>query len=113
MGRDRRNYLLASQQFTQAQPTLLKTVLETSKENGNWIAQNIQAVSQRFSKDISIDQAVRKKAYKRRSWQVCPVDAQIQQFQHDAFLPTEAYAEVFSSAQSGFQRMERQIKECQ
>ena len=57
VGRERRNYLLASQQFTQNQPTLLKTVLETTKENGDWIAQNIQAVAQKFSKDISIDQS--------------------------------------------------------
>ena len=117
VGRDRRNYLLASQQFTQNQPTLLKTVLETSKENGNWIAQNIQAVAQKFSKDISIDQAVLEKAYKRRSWQLRPVDAQIQQVQqevadifykskvipkpiqvNDAFLPTEAYAKVFPNS---------------
>ncbi len=114
VGHERRNYLLASQQFTQSQPTLLKTMLETSKENGNWIAQNIQAVAQKFSKDISVDQAVLEKAYKRRSWQIRPVDAQIQKVQqevadifykskvipkpiqvNDAFLPPEAYAKVF------------------
>ena len=116
VGRERRNYLVASQQFTQDQPTLLKTVLEVAKENGNWIAQNIQAVAQKFSKDISVDQAVLEKAYNRRSWQVRPVDAQIQQVQQEVadifykskvipkpiqvsevFLPPDAYAKVFPS----------------
>ncbi|MBI4784332.1 MAG: aliphatic sulfonate ABC transporter substrate-binding protein [Oscillatoriophycideae cyanobacterium NC_groundwater_1537_Pr4_S-0.65um_50_18] len=116
VGRERRTYFLASQQFAKSQPALLKTVLEAAKENGNWIAQNIQEVAQRFSKDIKVDQAVLQEVYKRRSWQVLPVDAQIQEAQqavadtfykskvipksvqvNEVFLPSDDYSNIFPS----------------
>ena len=116
VGRERRTYFLASQQFAKSQPDLLKTVLEATKENGKWIAQNIQEVAQRFSKDIKVDQAVLQEVYKRRSWEVLPVDAQIQKAQQavadtfykskvipksiqvdQVFLSSEEYAKVFPS----------------
>ncbi|MBW4657830.1 MAG: aliphatic sulfonate ABC transporter substrate-binding protein [Drouetiella hepatica Uher 2000/2452] len=116
VGRERRNYFLASQQFAKSQSTMLKTVLEAAKENGNWIAQNIQEVAQRFSKDIKVDQVVLQEVYKRRSWQVLPVDAQIQEAQqavadtfykskvipksvqvNEVFLPSEDYSKIFPS----------------
>lgn len=116
VGRERRTYFLASQQFSKSQPVLLKTVLEAAKENGNWISQNIQEVAQRFSKDIKVDQAVLQEVYKRRSWEVLPVDAQIQEAQQavadtfykskvipksiqvsEVFLPSDEYSKVFPS----------------
>ncbi|HEY9644012.1 MAG TPA: aliphatic sulfonate ABC transporter substrate-binding protein [Coleofasciculaceae cyanobacterium] len=116
VGRERRNYFLASQQFTKDQPVLLKAVLEETKENGDWVAQNIKTVAQKFAKDIKVNEDVLEKVYQRRSWQVLPVDNKIQTVQQevadtfykskiipksiqvkDAFLPPEEYAKIFPS----------------
>ncbi|MBD3884124.1 sulfonate ABC transporter substrate-binding protein [Phormidium tenue FACHB-886] len=116
VGRERRVYFLASQQFTKNQPVLLKAVLEGAKENGDWVSNNIQEVAQRFSKDIKVDQDVLEEVYRRRSWKVEPIDAEIQTAQQEvadifykskiipkslqvreAFLPAEDYSKVFPS----------------
>ena len=116
VGRDRRTFFLTSQQFAKDKPALLKVVLESAKKNGTWIAQNIQEVAQRFSKDINVDQAVLVEVYHRRSWEVLPIDAQIRKAQQEVadifyeskvipkplqvsevFLPDQEYAKLLSS----------------
>ncbi|HEY9627043.1 MAG TPA: aliphatic sulfonate ABC transporter substrate-binding protein [Coleofasciculaceae cyanobacterium] len=114
LGRERRTYFLAAQQFAKSQSALLTAVLESTKENGAWATQHTQEIAQQFAKDVKVDQAVLEVVYKRRSWEVLPVDEKIQTIQQEvadifyktkvipksiqvkeAFLPPEEYAKLF------------------
>ncbi len=114
LGRERRAYFLASQKFAQNQPDSVKTILAAAKENGQWAKQNFRQVAEQFSGEIKVDANILEKVYQRRSWEVLPVDAQIQQAQQEvadifykaqiipksidvkeAFLPSEGYSKVF------------------
>lgn len=114
VGQERRTFFLSAQQFAKTQPELLKAVLDEAKQNGEWVKQNLRAVAEKFSKDIKVDVATLEEVYKRRSWDVLPVDAKVQEAQQqvadtffkaqvipqavqvkDAFLPEADYAKVF------------------
>ncbi|WP_088888847.1 aliphatic sulfonate ABC transporter substrate-binding protein [Leptolyngbya ohadii] len=114
LGRERRTYFLASQQFANNQPESVKTILAAAKENGQWAKQNFRQVAEQFSGEIKVDAKILEKVYQRRSWEVLPVDAQIQQAQQQvadafykaqiipnsldvktAFLASEGYGKVF------------------
>jgi len=116
VGRERRTFFLSAQQFAKTQPELLKAVLEEAKQNGAWVKQNLREVAEKFSKDIKVDVVILEEVYKRRSWDVLPVDAKVQEAQQqvadtffkaqvipkavqvkDAFLSEADYAKVFPS----------------
>lgn len=116
LGKERRIYFLAAQQFAKGQPDLLKTILNEAKQNGRWIKNNLRQVAEQFSKDINVDAATLEEVYKRRSWEVLPVDEDIQEAQQqvadvfykaqvipkalqvkETFLPPEEYAKVSPS----------------
>jgi sulfonate transport system substrate-binding protein len=116
VGRVRRNFFLASQQFTKENPELLKAALEETKKNGTWATQNAQSIAQQFSKAVNVDAAVLETVYKRRGWEVSPVDDKIQAAQQqvadifyqsqvipksiqvkEAFLPADQYSKIFPS----------------
>lgn len=116
IGRERRVYFLAAQQFTKDHPDRLKTILAEAKQNGQWAKQNFRQIAQQFSKDTKVDAAILEEVYKRRSWDVLPVDSQIQQAQQqvadafyqaqvipkavevkEAFLPLEEYSKISPS----------------
>ena len=71
-------------------------------------------MAEQFSGEIKVDANILEQVYQRRSWDVLPVDAQIQQAQREvadafykaqiipkstdvkqAFLPSEEYSKVF------------------
>lgn len=114
VGRERRTFFLSSRTFAQAQPELLKAVLAETKQNGEWVKQNIRSVAEQFSKDINVEVAILEEVYKRRSWDVLPVDSQIQAAQQqvadifyqaqvipksiqvkESFLPEADYTKIF------------------
>lgn len=114
VGRERRTFFLSAQQFAKDQPDLLKVVLNEAKQNGLWVKQNLREVAEQFSKDISIDVAILEEVYKRRSWDVLPIDDQIQEAQQqvadtfykaqvipkaltvkEVFMSSEDYTKVF------------------
>lgn len=116
LGRERRVYFLASQQFAKEQPDRLKTILAEAKENGQWAKQNFRQIAEQFSKDTKVDADILEEVYKRRSWDVLPVDNEIQQSQQqvadafyraqvipkaievkEAFLPPEEYSKIAPS----------------
>lgn len=116
VGRERRTFFLASQQFAQSKPELLRSVIEAAKANGEWAAQHPREIAQQFAKDVNVDAAVLETVYKRRSWIVQPVTAETQTAQqevanlfHDAqvipkaievnsaFLSDADYANIFPS----------------
>ena len=116
VGRERRNFFLASQQFAQGQSATLAATLDELKQNSQWIKQNLSAVADQLSKDIKVDTATLAGVYKRRSWDILPVDAKVQSLQQqvadtffkaqvipkavqvkDAFLAEADYAKVFPS----------------
>lgn len=116
VGRERRNFFLASQQFAKSQSATLQAVLDEMKQNSQWIKQNLSAVAAQFSQDIKVDTAVLEAVYKRRSWDILPIDAKVQAAQQqvadtffkaqvipqavqvkDAFLPEVDYVKVFPS----------------
>jgi sulfonate transport system substrate-binding protein len=116
VGRERRNFFLASQQFAEAHSGALRATLNEIKQNGEWVKQNLRAVTEQFSKDINVDIATLEKVYQRRSWDILPVDAKVQEAQQqvadtfyiaqvipqsiqvkDVFLSETDYAKVFPS----------------
>ncbi|WNZ27013.1 aliphatic sulfonate ABC transporter substrate-binding protein [Leptolyngbya sp. NK1-12] len=116
VGRERRTFFLSAQQFAETQPESLKVVLDEAKQNGEWVKQNIREVAERFSKDIKVDVAILEEVYKRRSWDVLPVDESVQQAQQqvadifykaqvipksiqvkEAFLAASDYTKIFPS----------------
>lgn len=74
-------YFLSAQQFAKTQPELLKAVLNEAKQNGDWVKQNFHAVAEQLSKDINVDIATLEEVYKRRSWDVLPINAKVQEAQ--------------------------------
>lgn len=116
LGRERRTFFLASQQFAKASPDYLKVVLAEAKQNGEWVKQNFRSVAEQFSKDIKVEVPILEEVYKRRSWDVLPVDEKIQEAQQqvadtfykaqvipkaiqvkEAFLPQDEYTKIFSN----------------
>jgi sulfonate transport system substrate-binding protein len=116
VGRERRTFFLSSQQFTKSYPDLLKAVLDETKQNGQWVKQNLATVAGKFSKEINVDAKTLEEVYQRRSWDVLPVDAKIQDLQQqvadtfykaqvvpkaiqvkDVFLSADEYTKVFPS----------------
>lgn len=116
VGRDRYTYFLASQQFTEAHPDVLKAALEAAKANGDWATQNIKSIAQQFAQEVKVDATVLETVYGRRSWTVQPITADTQTVQQEvadlflnaqvipqavevksAFLPAEAYTKIFPS----------------
>lgn len=116
VGRERRTFFLSSQQFAKTQPELLKAVLDETKQNGQWVKQNLAKVAAQFSKDINVDVATLEEVYKRRSWDVLPIDEKVQEGQQqvadvfykaqvipksvqvkEVFLSSDEYAKVFPS----------------
>lgn len=116
LGRERRTFFLAAQQFAKEQPEQLKVVLENAKQNGLWVKQNLQAVAEQFSQDINVEVPTLVKIYQRRSWDVLPIDAAVQASQQqvadifyqaqvipkslqvqETFMASETYAKVFPS----------------
>lgn len=92
VGRERRTFFLASQQFAISQPESLKLVLTEARQNGEWVKQNFRAVAEQFSKDIKVEVPILEQVYQRRSWDVLPIDAKIQEAQQQV-------ADTFSKAQ--------------
>lgn len=116
VGRERRTFFLASQSFANQQPDSLKVVLDEAKQNGAWVKQHFREVAEQFSKDIKVDAPILEAVYKRRSWDVLPIDEKIQEAQQQvadvfykaqvipkniqvktSFLSTDDYAKVFPS----------------
>jgi sulfonate transport system substrate-binding protein len=116
LGRNRNIFFLASQQFAKTSPELLKTVLDEAKQNGQWAKQNFRQIAEQFSKDVNVEASILEEVYQRRSWEVLPVDEQIQQSQQkvadifyqsqiisrpiqvkETFLPADQYANIFPS----------------
>lgn len=114
VGRERRTYFLASQQFAKDHPDSLKTILAEAKQNGAWAKQNNQAIAEKFSKEVKVEASILEKVYQRRSWEVLPVDDKIQEAQQqvadlfsksqvipksiqvkESFLASEEYAKIF------------------
>jgi sulfonate transport system substrate-binding protein len=116
VGRDRRTFFLASQQFAQSHSNVLKVILEEAKKTGEWASQNISTVAEQFAKDVNLPAEILEVVYQRRNWKIEPVNQQIQTAQQqvadtfysaqiipkaiqvkDAFLPAEEYAKIFPS----------------
>lgn len=114
VGRNRRIFFLAAQQFAKDSPDLLKTVLDEAKQNGIWAKQNFKAIAAQFSKDVNVEESILEKVYQRRSWEVLPVNEEVQTGQQqvadafykaqvipkaidvkEVFLPPENYTKVF------------------
>ncbi len=115
VGRERRNFFLASQQFAKEQSATLQTILDEMKQNAQWIKQNLSAVATQFSQDIKVDAAILEAVYQRRSWDILAVDAKVQEAQQQvadtffkaqvipkavqvkaAFLTATDYAKLFT-----------------
>lgn len=115
VGRDRRTFFLASQQFAKTSPDLLKVILTEAKRNGDWASQNLATITERFAKETNLPQPVLEVVNKRRNWQPEPINEQVQAQQQqvadifykaqvipkaiqvkDAFLPANEYAGLIS-----------------
>lgn len=115
VGRDRRTFSLASQQFTKNSPNLLKAILAEAKRNGEWASQNLATITEQFAKATNLPQPTLEVVNKRRNWQPEPIDEQVQTQQQqvadifykaqvipkaiqvkDAFLPADAYAKLIA-----------------
>lgn len=113
VGRDRRTFLLASQQFTKNNPDLLKVILTGVKQTCEWASQNIGTITEQFAKETNLPQPVLEVVNKRRSWQPEPINQQVQIEQQqvadafykaqvipkaiqvsDAFLPPDEYVKI-------------------
>lgn len=114
VGRERRSFFLTAQKFAKDHADLLSIVLDEARQNGIWAKQNLKTVAQQFSTDVKIDAATLEAVYQRRSWEVLPVNEQIQEAQQqvadiffkaqlipkalqvkDTFLPSEEYTKLF------------------
>jgi sulfonate transport system substrate-binding protein len=114
VGRDRRTFFLASKQFAETNPELLKLVLAEAKSNGEWAEQNIATITEQFAKETNLPQPILEVVNKRRNWQPEPISEQIQTGQQqvadifyaagvipqaievkEAFLSSEEYAKLF------------------
>lgn len=92
LGRDRRTFFLASQQFTETNPDLLKLILTAARQNGEWATQNIATITEQFAKETNLPQPILEVVNKRRNWGPEPIDQQVQ-------IQQQQVADIFYAAQ--------------
>lgn len=92
VGRDRRTFSLASKQFAETNPDLLKLILTAAKQNGEWATQNIATITEQFAKETNLPQPILEVVNKRRNWGPEPIDEQVQ-------IQQQQVADVFYKAQ--------------
>lgn len=116
LGRDRRAFFLASQNFVNTYPERVKTFLLEAKQTEEWGRQNTKAIAQQFAEELKIDVAILEKANQRRGWGLLPITPESiisQQLVADTFyeldivpksvqisdvtLPEQVYAQLFPS----------------
>ncbi|MBD2312790.1 aliphatic sulfonate ABC transporter substrate-binding protein [Desertifilum sp. FACHB-1129] len=73
LGRDRRAFFLASQNFVNTYPDRVKAFLLEAKLTEEWGQQNARAIAQQFSEELKIDVAILEKANQRRGWGLLPI----------------------------------------
>lgn len=92
VGRDRRTFFLASQQFTKTNPDLVKIILNEAKQNGEWATQNLNTITAQFAKETNLPQPILAVVNKRRNWSPEAIDEQVQIQQQqvaDTFYKTQ------------------------
>jgi sulfonate transport system substrate-binding protein len=114
VGRERRAFFLASQQFAENKPDLVKTILQAARENEQWGQQNARQIAEQFAGELDIDADILELVNQRRQWGLFPIDEGVlaaQQRVADTFyeigvipqavqvnqvaLPEQEYAQVF------------------
>ena len=116
LGRDRRAFFLASQNFVNTYPERVKTFLLEAKQTEEWGQKNTKAIAQQFAEELKIDVTILEKANQRRGWGLLPITPEsivTQQRVADTFyeldivpksvqisdvtLPEQVYAQLYPS----------------
>jgi sulfonate transport system substrate-binding protein len=114
VGRERRAFFLASKEFAESRPDLVKIILQAARENEQWGQQNARQIAEQFAGELDIDADILELVNQRRQWGLFPVDESVlaaQQRVADTFyeigvipqaiqvnevaLPERDYAQVF------------------
>jgi len=80
---------LASRRFAEANPELLKTVLEELQKSDDWAKAHISEVAKQFAYVLNLDQNATEKILSRRAYGVLPIDQAVldkQQLIADTFF---------------------------